>query len=236
MFFRSRDKDVKVNFFAEQRHVDAFLHPRPAGKFIPNYFKSLKPQVSQNPAAGTVKRCVPFLDALTQGYIIPLWSDVYVQAYNGELCIEFPQTLPMDVSLSQHSYDQISNHPLSNDPYGNVPAKWINPWGVETPKGWSCLFTSPLNHLETRFKILDGIVDTDTYYNQVNFPFIWTGGDGEFFIPRGTPIAQVIPFKRSETKCDIVVQDKIKHEKTNAQIGTLMRNIYRNLFWHKKQE
>lgn len=186
--------------------------------------------------SGTVKRCVPFLDALTHGYIIPLWSDVYVRAYNGDLTIEFPESLPMDSSLSPHGYAQVKDHPLSNEPYGNIPVKWHNPWGVETPKGWSCLFTAPFNHLETRFKILDGIVDTDTYYNQVNFPFIWTGGEGEFFIPRGTPLVQVIPFKRTETDCDVVVQDRRKHAKVNAQTGTLMRNIYRNLFWHKKQE
>ena len=179
---------------------------------------------------------MPFLDALTHGYIIPLWSDVYVRASNGDLTIEFPENLPMDSSLSPHGYVQVKNHPLSNDPYGNIPVKWHNPWGVKTPKGWSCLFTSPLNHLETRFKILDGVVDTDTYYNQVNFPFIWTGGDGEFYLPRGMPLVQVIPFKRTETKCSVVVQDDTKMASTSAKLGSVLRNGYRRFFWHKKQE
>ena len=227
-------KDVTVEFFANQTHIDAFPHPRPAGKFIPNYFKSLKPQSDPHPKSGTVKRCVPFLDALTHGYIIPLWSDVYVRATNGDLTIEFPDKLSMESSLSPHGYVQVKNHPLSNEPYGNIPAKWHNPWGIKTPKGWSCLFTSPLNHLETRFKILDGVIDTDTYYNQVNFPFIWTGRDGEFFIPRGTPLVQVIPFKRTETKYVIVQQDDQKHASVNAKLGTALRNAYRRFFWHKK--
>ena len=227
-------KDVTIEFFASQTHIDAFPHPRPASKFIPDYFKSLKPQFDPHPKSGTVKRCVPFLDALTHGYIIPLWSDVYIRATNGELTIEFPDGLPMESSLSPHGYEQIKNHPLSNEPYGNIPVKWHNPWGVKTPKGWSCLFTSPLNHLETRFKILDGVVDTDSYYNQVNFPFIWTGGDGEFFLPQGTSIAQVIPFKRTETKCVIVQQDDKKQASINAKINTAMRNGYRRFFWHKR--
>lgn len=227
-------RDVTVEFFANQTQIDAFPHPRPARKFIPKYFASLKPQSEPHPKSGTVKRCVPFLDALTHGYIIPLWCDVYVRANNGDLTIEFPENLPMQSSLSPHGYAQIKNHPLSSEPYGNIPVKWHNPWGVKTPKGWSCLFTSPLNHLETRFKILDGIVDTDTYYNQVNFPFIWTGGDGEFVIQAGTPLVQVIPFKRTETKCVIVQQDEDKRASVNAKLGTALRNGYRRFFWNKR--
>lgn len=226
----------KVEFFADQTHIDAFPNPQPASKFIPDFFKRLKPQVDAHPSSGTVKRCVPFLDTLTHGYIIPLWSDVYIRANNGEITIDFPENLPMSSSLSPHGYTQIENHPLSDQPYGNLPMKWHNPWGVKTPKGWSCLFTSPLNHLETRFKVLDGIVDTDTYYSKVNFPFIWTGGDGEFFIPRGTPLVQVIPYKRYNTSCVIVKQDEQKLASTRGKLGTKLRNAYRTLFWHKKQE
>lgn len=236
MFFRRYDKGADVEFFAEQRHIDAFPHPRPAVKFIPEYFKKLKPQSSSHPDTGTVKRCVPFLEALSHGYIIPLWSDVFVRAINGKITIDFPENLPMQSSLSPHGYVQISGHPLSDNPYGNLPMKWHNPWGVKTLKGWSCLFTSPLNHLETRFKILDGIVDTDTYYNQTNFPFIWTGGEGEFFIPRGTPLVQVIPYKRLEPTYAIIEQDDRLQLATSSKIGTKLRNAYRTMFWHKKQE
>lgn len=229
-----KSKDVNIEFFASQTHIDAFPHPRQSSKFIPQYFKSLKPQISADPTSGTVKRCVPFLDALTTGYIIPLWSDVNIRASNGELTIKFPENLPMQSSLSPHSYEQIQNHPLSDQPYGNVPLKWHNPWGIRTPKGWSCLFTSPLNHLQSQFKILDGVVDTDTYYNQVNFPFIWTGGDGDFVYPRGMPLVQVIPFKRTETKCSIVKQDEQKHASAGAKLGTALYNGYRRFFWHKR--
>lgn len=226
----------EVQFFAEKVHIDAFPHPRPAGKCIPHFFRKLKPQSDPHPKSGTVKRCVPFIDTLTHGYIIPLWSDVYVRAFNGDITIDFPENLPMQSSLSPHGYVQIKDHPLANEPYGNIPIKWHNPWGVKTPKGWSCLFTAPLNHLETRFKILDGIVDTDTYYNQVNFPFIWTGGEGEFLIPKGTPLVQVIPYKRLETTCAIVEQDDSLLVSTRARLGTKLRNAYRTMFWHKKQE
>lgn len=230
-----RNNQPEISFFAEKTHIDAFPAPRPAQKFFPDYFVKLKPQASADPRSGTVKRCVPFLDALSLGYIIPLWADVMVTAYNGEIKIEFPENLPMKDSLSSHTKEQIKGHPLSNAPYGNIPLKFHNPWGIQTPKGWSVLITSPLNHLEQRFKILDGVVDTDEYYNQINFPFIWTGGDGEFYLPKGTPIAQVIPIKRQKFCTDVCAQDDQKVKVVSGKLGTVFRNAYRTMFWNKRE-
>ena len=50
--------------------------------------------------------------------------------------------------------------------------KFINKWLIKTPPGYSCLFVKPLNHFETRFEIISGVVDTDTYINTINFPFL----------------------------------------------------------------
>jgi hypothetical protein len=53
--------------------------------------------------------------------------------------------------------------------------KIINPWKIKTPKGYSCLFVSPLNNSDDRFSIISGIVDTDTFPNEINFPIIING-------------------------------------------------------------
>lgn len=229
-------KTGKIEFFAQSVHINSFLKPRPSVKFMPEYVARLKPQSTNHPSSSTVKRCVPFIDAINLGYIIPLWSDVFVRASNGELSIQFPDALQMDQSLSEHSHEQIKGHPLSDKPYGNMPLKWHNPWGIKTPKGWSVLITSPLNRLETRFKIFDGVVDTDEYYNKVNFPFVWTGGDGEFLIPAGTPLAQVIPFERSKIDFAIVEEDEAKIRSVQSRLGSVFRNAYRKMFWHKRSD
>lgn len=226
----------KIKFHAEYPEIHSFPHPQPSTKFIPHWFKSLPPQMGDDPQSATVKRCVPFLDAFTTGFIIPLWADCRITATNDKINLQFPDGLALKESLSTHSYDQIKDHPLSRSPYGTIPLKWINPWGIETPKGYSCLFTSPLNHMETRFKILDGVVDTDTYYNQVNFPFLWTGGDGDFTLKKGTPLVQVIPFKRNSLTHKIVETDHKKKSVIVSKLGTVLRNGYRSMFWNKKQE
>jgi hypothetical protein len=227
---------AKVKFFAEERQLEAFPHPEPANRFFPNYFAKLKPQLGSHPKDGTVKRCVPFLEALSFGYVIPLWADVYVQAERGGIKIDFPENMPMGSSLSPHGAQQINDHPLSETEHGNLPLKWHNPWGIQTDSGYSVLITGCLNHMEKRFKILDGVVDTDVYYNQINFPFIWTGGSGEFFIPKGTPLAQVIPFKRTEYSLEVCEVDGKAQSAVLATLGTHLRNGYKENYWHKKRE
>ena len=37
--------------------------------------------------------------------------------------------------------------------------KFINKWLIETPPGYSCLFIHPMNRVEERYKIIEGIVD-----------------------------------------------------------------------------
>ena len=53
-------------------------------------------------------------------------------------------------------------------------------------------------HRESVFTIMDGIVDTDSYNALVNFPFFLNDWSYEGLIPAGTPMAQVIPFKRED--------------------------------------
>lgn len=226
---------MKLAARCESRLLGVIPNPVPAVKAIPEYFRQIKPQTDHYPGNGTVKRCVPFLDALSAGIIIPMWCDVYVFAKEGQLTINFPPNFPQADMLGSHDSAQIPKHPLAARPYGDTALKWINPWVIETEEGVSCLFTSPLNHLETRFKLLDGVVDTDTYYNSVNLPFLWTGGDGEFFIAKGTPLVQVIPFRREEPELSVGALDAERRGRTEAILGTKLKNGYRDELWHKRK-
>ena len=224
----------KIKFHATQEIVDAFPHPYPSGKVMPDWFKSLPAALSDHPRSSSVKRCLPFIDAMSQGYIIPFHCDVWVVAENNNLRFEFAEK-ELTKGMSDHSYDQVMGHPMKDEPFGNVPLKWHNPWVIETPKNYSCLFTSPLNRMEKRFKVLDGVVDTDTYYNHVHFPLIWTGGEGKFLITRGTPLIQVIPFKRETLGLEVSVLNKKKQNKVQNSLITYFSNGYRKLFWHKME-
>lgn len=226
-----------ITFYIDESLMGVFPEPIKSGKCIPQYYKKLNAQVTESPKSSTAKRCVPFMEAISVGYIIPLWSDLFVVAKDGEIFITFPDHLPIDKGLEYHSYEQLADHPASHLPYGKNLLKFMNPWIIETPPGVSCLFTTPMNHFETRFKLIDGIVDTDTYYGQINFPFIWTGGDGEFFLRKGTPLAQVFPFVRYDfNKYQVKKIDYARERKTRNIIGTFLKNGYRKYYWHKRKK
>ena len=69
-----------------------------------------------------------------------------------------------------HSTNQLGNKCPFTQKNKNLPFhKILNPWVIETPPGYSCLFLPPLNNADNRFSIIPGIVDTDTFENEINF-------------------------------------------------------------------
>lgn len=225
---------MNISFHIHPTLEGAVPYPEPAGKFLPEYYKKIAPEANNHPNDGTVKRCIPFLESMRLGYIIPLWADMFVDAREDTLTIDFPRNYPMSSSLGKHAYDQMPEHPLSETIYGKNFLKFMNPWIIETEPGVSCMFTSPFNHMESRFKILDGVVDTDNYYNYVNLPFLWLKSGEKYFVPQGTPLVQVIPFRREQTAHTYGVVDEKRNQQTASMVDTKMRFAYRDLFWNKK--
>ena len=209
--------------------------PQPASKFIPDWYKNTesyigkekKPDGSGNSDA-TIKRCMPVFDAITAGYIITLPADIYVSIKEEKQFFEW-STLGM---IGFHPVEQAPEHPMRNQ---HAYPKWMNPWAIKTPKGYSVLFTQPM-HRESVFTILPGIVDTDTYTAPVNFPFVVNDPNFEGLIPKGTPIAQVIPFKREGWQMEIGSQKElIEQNSITHKLQTKFFDRYKSMFWSRKE-
>ena len=209
--------------------------PQPASKFIPDWYKNTesyigkekKPDGSGNSDA-TIKRCMPVFDAITAGYIITLPADIYVSIKEEKQFFEW-STLGM---IGFHPVEQAPEHPMRNQ---HAYPKWMNPWAIKTPKGYSVLFTQPM-HRESVFTILPGIVDTDTYTAPVNFPMVINDPNFEGLIPKGTPIAQVIPFKREGWQMEIGSQKELIEQNSITQkLQTKFFDRYKSMFWSRKE-
>jgi len=178
----------------------------------------------------TVKKCMPLLDSLTLGYIIPTPSDLEVERTPDGVRLYWPSRQTVDIHIVGQTVEYPSHK--QSDP---MP-KWISNWGVRTPSGYSCLFVSPFHH-DLPFRTLAGVVDTDTYFDAVNFPFLI---DPNFsgLIPAGTPMAQVIPFRRDEFTHTVVDEaDMVPNvvAKVRNQIKMTFRRGYQDRFWHRKE-
>jgi hypothetical protein len=228
--------------------------PVPIKLNIPEWFKKLKTsEINQ-----TIKSCIPFLDSLTTGYSLKMPQDFYInhnvdsldnkgEKIKDSFC-QFPmhqvQSLLFAKSLNFNTFKD--THPISQlegSPFieknKNLPFyKILNPWFIKTPPGYSCLFVPPLNNNDDRFSIIPGIVDTDTFPNEINFPIIINGDKYpvlDTIIKKGTPYVQIIPFKRESWKI------KLKPRKTKDILNsrlftplTLFLN-YKSKFWDMKK-
>ena len=115
--------------------------------------------------------------------------------------------------------------------------KILNPWLIKTPPGYSCLFVPPLNNCDDRFDIIPGIVDTDVWDLEINFPFVFNGHKYETLetvIKRGTPYVQVIPFKRDNWEMKIKTRDTKIVWKKILTFNTQLLRAYKERFWKKK--
>lgn len=212
-------------------------YPVPGIKEVPEWYKEMETSYAENKneshevrKSQTIKRCMPVLDAITGGYILKLHTDLFVKNTDGVIGFEWANDTQDTISF--HPTYQLVNYRNLDLPHG--APKLRNPWGIKTPKNYSCLFISPTHRPASGIRILEGYVDTDSYTNSVQFPFLVDEG---FLgtIPAGTPIAQVIPFKRDNFRMEF---GDIKERIDNDAVGRLLRstwtNGYRKLFRSNK--
>ncbi|CAB5221890.1 hypothetical protein UFOVP359_120 [uncultured Caudovirales phage] len=200
-------------------------HPVPASKTVPEWWR--KESVVKE-KMHTMKKCVPILDSLTAGYVITLPSDVYkargVENFGQRTDIGF---------VSQHYPLQTKAFPASEE-FDPQPYKWINPWKIKTPKGYSCLFVHPLNSGDSPFHSFSGIVDTDKHPVTINFPFL-VKKEFEGLIPAGTPIIQVIPFKRDSWESKVIDNEEFVEDMGFYKIFNPPFGAYKKNWWSKKE-
>jgi hypothetical protein len=217
--------------------VSDVYKPVPASKLLPEWYKKTDSYIYSNTFDvnilnvfdnnETIKKCIPVFDALTSGYIIPMYADLWVKKINGVTTYTLSNNEKVDV----HHLSQAPYHPLANP---TLYPKFINPWGIKTPPGYSCLFTAPFHRTNEFFTVLDGVVDTDRYQQPVNFPFVLNDPNFEGVIPAGTPMVQVLPFKRESWEINFS-SNKEELERSSQLLSSKLYNKYKTLFWSKKE-
>ena len=225
--------------------------PIPIKFNLPDWYKKLE-HTREFP---TIKGCMPFLDTLTSGYLLKMPQDFFVEhnhsTYTGDKDSSFlfsfnkytPQIQEKKINLNTghpeiHSPKQLTGSPLCEKNKNLNFYKILNPFKIKTPPGYSCLFLPPLNNHDDRFEIIPGIVDTDVFNREVNFPIVINGDkypNLKTTIKRGTPYVQIIPFKRDNWEHKILI------EKENNFLSEALQNVkyfvnnYKRTWWNKKK-
>lgn len=238
-FLKLGKEPKKIEF---GRTADYMDYPVPAASQIPKWYKNSprltygnKPEIKNKVtnAGGNlgVKYCIPFLDTLTVGYVATLWQDLQVKrSVNGQ--VEFVWALDPNMVDGRNGtgFEELPI-PAGHDEKQYV---WLQPFSVKLPKGYSALYTHPLNRYDLPFITLSGIHDSDSLLPPGNFPF-YLQEDFEGIIPRGTPLFQIIPFKRDnwigEGNDELDKKAYVRSQKSTSMVS----GFYKKFMWKKKE-
>lgn len=229
---------MKIEFIPSSKDVENFVEPPiPAAKNIPDWYKKTKKiksteiLINKNnykPENLTVKHCAPFFDALSSGYIQKTWTDIYIKKEKNE--INFYWSSSPQIMKNREGV----NIEIGEDFYP-IEFVWLEPWVPKVPKGYSILYTHPLNFLNLPFFSLSAVTDSDNYFHTFNgqYPF-FIKKNFEGIIPKGTPMYQIIPIKRNSWAMKKEVFNEKINEKRQNLITSKFINSYRDIFWQKK--
>lgn len=238
------EEPLKISFTpAFLNYGDHLTAPQPAAKHVPEWYKSLAKHDKWNDdrhlhpvnniggdgARVATKMCMPFMDSLTAGYYYLLEDDILVELdedgrptlswSGGVMVIDKRPTIELPVPDNCH--------PIH---YG-----WRMNWFYETPPGYSVLITHPLNRPELPFHTMSGIVESDIWGLPVFTAFFLKKGF-QGVIPKGTPIFQIIPFKRDNWELEVkeTQEDLDKHDFKAENRRSMLYGYYKKTAWRKK--
>jgi hypothetical protein len=211
----------------------------PAKNFIPEWYRKIPPFKDNNVYEinkgfnSTVKLCVPFLETLTTGYMVSLPYDVYIKNNNGSPFLVTPTgVLEENAPRWRGSIAHEKIVPGGCFPYEYT---WNCCISYTFPVGYSALITHPLNRHDLPFVTLSGIIDGGLVMSpNGNFPFyIKEGFEG--IIPKGTPIAQIIPFRQENWKSKKTPGTVKRGQIHNASGLNVVSGWYKKTFWARKK-
>ncbi len=215
--------------------------PKPAREAMPEWYKKAQPFLTKTPEVGpdgkvnkSLKLCLPFMDAMSSGYIQESWQDIDIQKTileDGQIQLKYVYKEEPEIM----SYRDRVSVPIGDEFYP-IEFTFHPPWVPELPEGWSMLYMTPLNRVDLPFQFMSGIVDSDSFTQseeRSNIPFyIKKSFDG--IIPKGTPMLQMIPVRRENWKAIANEHDAELQKEAIQTVRQYPWGGYKKHHWTKK--
>jgi hypothetical protein len=240
----------KIRFIANRPWLDedSASRPGPIGKTIPEWYRQAD-RYAKNPATGdywempdvggkipTWKACPAVYDIMGSGYTYKTPCDI-------EFFEDGAGSIQARVLDSGHPNFLLEREPLHQfvfpQGYHAKHFAWWADWVVELPKGYSALYTHPLNRFELPFITTSGIVDNDNGHLVGTMPFFFLKGVTGI-LPAGTPYAQIIPFLREHWEADVDVslsaeEIRAKNQANSDKFRKPDGGVYLREVWERRK-
>jgi len=247
-FFKNKKAPIKVKCYTTpEKSLTHSYHPTVPP--VPDWVKKLPTgisafQISRNLCArfqnkfygatsSTVRTCPGRVDLYSKGFMIPLWSDLYL-FLDSEKNWRY-QFADEKSSMSQHGYEEFKTM-FKKDEYLHL--KINSPWTINTEEDIDFLAIKPAWELKALdgLEILPGVLN---FYHQfashinmfIKFP---ETGEKEFLIKVGTPIYHFIPLSDRKVEVEAKILDQSDQEFINAKYSPHVSFITRDYKRHRK--
>lgn len=235
---------IDINIYPRDKELETIINsfpPQPANKFLPDWYKKNKIQnkLENFGADGTpphAKNCPAIQEEMTNGIIIPAWSDMYFEIKNNSVSWDFRvgNVVISPVGwVDGHNVQQTKLMNL-NTIHNQGVLKLMNPYFIETTEGYGTAFRDPFYHHRKNIRLLPGMVETDIWH-ETNFPFEFITDtkdiETKFVINAGDPLLMLTPYKKEETiNLNVNQYDKNFFKKQQTKSTYLHANSNK---WHK---
>lgn len=172
-----------------------------------------------------VIKCTGIQSVFSKGFIMRTWHDLTIKTGSDPYRFEYFIPEAITAYLQERNYnnqliswfsgkDPSINFPISDNCL-KTPIKFITPWAVQIPVGWSLLIQPIPYPDDPIFTATPGILGQGDFY-EINPIVIWNKLNSEILIKAGTPICQLIPVKDDEIDVvNLPFDEKIKNHAIN---------------------
>ena len=172
----------------------------PAKDYIPDWWKRVDRMIASNfNNKGSVKNCPSMPEFFSQGFVVPLWTDLHLEISHEGWKWQSPDNSLRFTNHPDNQFrDWIPKHVRDNS---SMVLKPECPWRVKTPPGWSMYQLPVFYDFNPTFEVMPGVIWTDIHH-EINQQML-IKRYGEFTIKRGTPLAVYIPYERNKYDYEI---------------------------------
>jgi hypothetical protein len=234
MFFFKKN-EVVVDAFISERYAHAYDYAPIdyAEKFIPDWWKKLPKAELDFETMGrkkeSMKTCAGFIDHMSRGLIIPIWSDLMLRT-------DYPDTYKFQFSDGISNCESHATRQRGSFQSDRINIKIISPWLLKSEKNVSFTFLPTFwnNDIKPNYDLAIGT--TNFYYqNSTHMNLLINPGE-KISLNFGKPMLHIIPLteKKIKLKRHLVTDDEwTRHNK--RMIGMSFTSAYFKLKKHREK-
>jgi hypothetical protein len=212
----------------------------PAGKVKPDWLLDMIAKTKEKQAQGQKKASVPFIgcpgmhDYAQEGYIIRAHTDIHIKANRAGTVISMPHLAEGMLQFAQMNMEVVDGMAPFHPDVAKQVFKIPIPYGMYMEPGHSAHLMPALMHSPFLDKlwVYPGTVDYDDFH-VMNFIFSAIK-ECEFTITAGTPLLQVLPFKRVAYHAISGPATQLQSDQSRFGFPSRQKAYYRKMF-HKKK-